>query len=186
MKSFASFFLAGLMVSMSSIPAQAQQRVIELGIDGGFVFTSPSIDGVETDSRFDIALPVQQLRVGFVVNNQFSVEPSLSFNRLGGNDFSLSVLGLQANGLYHLSPDRTRPQFYLQGGGGLQRLSASDEGESVSDTQWIAGAGAGVKVPLVDRLAGRFAVVYQRAFESDFEPDSNIIRGQVGFSFFTH
>jgi len=176
MKKLASFAVAGLVVLMGAIPAQAQHS-LEIGMDGGLVFTSAS--GI--DNTFDVALPFQSLRVGIFVNDQLSIEPALGFRRIDFGDDALNNLSLLATGLYHLSADRTRPQFYLQGGGGLDYLSDGDD----SDTQWLAAVGGGVKVPMMDQLSVRLGLLYVRAFESDFFFESNQVRGQVGFSFFT-
>lgn len=181
----ASFVLAGLMALVIAAPAQAQHGTLELGMDAGFVFTSPDVDGA--DNTFDISLPFQFVRAGFFVSDQFSIEPVLSFDRSDfGDDFTLTQLSLLGTGLYHFSADAGGPRFFLQGGGGLQYLSVSDAADSESDTQWLAGAGLGVKLPLPDRVAVRFSLLYLRAFESDFFPDANLVRGHVGLSFFVN
>lgn len=179
MKRIATFVMAATAALLIAVPAQAQTTV-ELGIDGGFVWTSPDIDGV--DSMFDITLPFQYLRAGFFLNDQFSIEPLLGFDRQDlGNDQTLTALTFLASGLYHFTPDRSRTQFFLQAGGGLDYLSFED----ASSTQWMAGAGVGLKTPLMDRLAARFGVLYLRAFENDDFAAANSVRGHVGLSFFT-
>lgn len=176
-----SLVLAGLLILAGATAVDAQQRPIELGMDGGFVFTSPDIDGV--DSTFDISLPFQYFRVGFFMTDHVSLEPVLSFQRLDfGDDVNLTRFSVLGTLLYHFSPDRTRPQFYAQAGGGLEFVDSS-EGDSA--TQWVVGAGAGVKTPVMDHLALRFGLMYLRAFENDDFWAYNAFRGQVGFSFFT-
>jgi opacity protein-like surface antigen len=183
MKKLASFLTAGALALLIAAPAQAQYP-IELGMDGGLVWTSPDVDGM--DSTLDVSLPFQYVRVGFFINDHFSIEPALGFDRQDfGDDFTLTQLSLLASGLYHFSPSRTQPQFYLQLAGGLGYVSFSDDVDSESDSQWSLGFGGGVKLPMMNRLAARLGVLYLRHFESDFMPDANQIRGQVGLSFYT-
>lgn len=184
MKKLVSFVAAGLVILAGAIPTQAQEGAWEFGVDGGFVLTSVDIDGV--DNTFDVSLPFQFLRAGVFVTPQISIEPMLGFERSDlGDDDSLTSMTLLATGLYHFSADRNQPQFFLQAGGGLDHLRLSFDGDSESDTQWLAGAGAGVKVPVLDRVSLRFSALYLRAFESDVFPTSNQFRGHMGLSFHT-
>ena len=183
MKTLFSSVIAGALALVIAAPAQAQYPV-EIGMDGGLIWTSPDVDGM--DSTLDAALPFQYVRAGFFINDHFSIEPALGFDRQDfGDDFTLTQLSLLASGLYHFSPSRTQPQFYLQLAGGLGYISLSDDTDRESDTQWALGFGGGVKLPRMNRLAARLGVVYLRHFESDFMPDANQIRGQVGLSFYT-
>ena len=173
---------AGLALALVWSPAEAQQGTWELGIDGGFVVTSPDIDGA--DSLFDVSLPFQFLRVGTFVSDQLSIEPTLAFNRMDfGGDDSMTTLSLLATGLYHFGADRTQRQFYLQAGAGLDYIGFSDED---GITQWLAGVGGGVKLPVMDHLALRLGALYLRSFENDDMWAANRFRGQVGVSVFTH
>lgn len=183
MNKFASVAVAGALALAIAAPAQAQHPV-EIGMDGGLVWTSPDVDGV--DSTLDFTLPFQLIRAGFFINDHFSIEPMLGFDRQDfGDDFTITQANLLASGLYHFTTSRTQPQFYAQVGGGLSYISVSDDTDSESDTQWMLGFGAGVKLPMMNRLATRLGVLYLRAFESDFMPDANQIRGTVGLSFYT-
>jgi hypothetical protein len=184
MKKLASVTLAGLVVLMGAFPAQAQQGTWELGVDGGFVFTSPDGDGA--DSMFDVSLPFQLIRAGVFVTPQISIEPTVAFNRLDfGGDETLTQLSLLATGLYHLSTDRTRAQYYLQAGGGVDYVSFSGD-ESAS--QWLAAAGGGVKLPIMDQVSVRLGALYVRSFEDEDAGlwAANSFRGQVGLSLFSH
>jgi hypothetical protein len=178
-----SLLIAGALAVIVAVPVQAQHPV-EIGMDGGVVWTSPDVEGV--DSTFDVTLPFQLLRVGFFISDQFSIEPMVGFDRQDfGDDFTFTQANLLASGVYHFTPSRTQSQLFGQLTGGLSHVRFSDADESETDTQWLIGLGAGVKIPMMDRLAARLGVLYLRAFESDFMPDMNQIRGSVGVSFYT-
>jgi hypothetical protein len=183
MKKLASVLVAFAVAASMATPAHAQQGTWEIGMDGGLMFTSFDIDGV--DSTLDFSLPFQLLRVGVFVTPQISIEPTFGFDRMDfGDDDTMTTMTFHTFGLFHFSPDRTRSQFFVGAGGGLDYVSFGFDGESESDTQWSVGLGVGVKVPLRSSVSVRLSGAYLRGFESDFMPDVNRFRGSVGLSFF--
>lgn len=185
MKHVATGALAGIALFLLAVPLQGQMRPLELGVDGGVVYTDPAGEG--RDNRvWDLALPVQNLRLGVFLTDRISVEPSISLARLDlRDDEDLTQVGAAGNLLYHLDTPGIRPRFFGQVGGGMEYVRVSDGGFRESDTQWLAGAGLGMRLPVADRIALRTSAVYWRAFESDLAPDANQVRGQLGISFFT-
>jgi hypothetical protein len=183
MKKLVSVLVAFAVAAFIAVPAQAQQGTWEIGMDGGLLFSSYDIDGM--DSTLDFSLPFQALRVGVFITPQISIEPTFGFDRMDfGDDDTVTALTFHTFGLIHFSPDRTRSQFFVGAGGGLDYVSFGFDGESESDTQWSAGLGAGVKVPFRSNVSLRLSGAYLRGFESDFMPDVNRVRGSVGLSFF--
>jgi hypothetical protein len=174
-----------LLLLAVALPLQGQMRTLELGFDGGIVYTDPSEAAIA--NTWDVSFPFQKVRAGLFLTPQISIESAASVNRLDfGDDETATSFGLQGNVLYHFTADRARPQFFAQAGGGMEYVSFKFDDESENDTQWLAGAGVGVKVPLTDWLSLRTAGVYWRTFESDFVAyDTNQFRAQVGLSVFT-
>lgn len=177
---------AGVAVLVLTAPLQGQQRALELGVDGGIHYTDPAGEG--RDNRvWDVAFPLQNLRVGVHVTERVSVEPTISFLRRDLGDDDLTQVGALGNVLYHFTDvgPAMRPQFFGLAGGGLEYVRVSDEVGRDSDTQWMAGGGLGMKLPVADRVSLRTSATYWRAFESDLAPHANMIRGDLGLSLFT-
>lgn len=181
-----SWGLAGLAVLAMALPLEGQLRTLELGVDGGVHYMDPAGEG--RDNRvWDVAFPLQSVRVGLHVTERVSVEPSLSFLRRDFGEEDLTQVGALGSVLYHLNQPAMgmRPQFFGLAGGGLEYVRLSDEIGSDSDTQWLAGGGLGMKLPVADRIALRTTATYWRAFESDVAPHANLVRGDLGVSIFT-
>lgn len=154
----------------------AQTRPVELGFDGGL---NVSFNGSTTTS---FSVPFQSVRVGFFVADAVSVEPTVSLNylKIEGLD-AIATIGFSFAALYHFTPDRSKPQPYFRPQAGLMFVTAG--GESAS--QFHAGGGIGVKVPVTTQLAVRLEAGFQHSFENDDFPRASTITAAVGLSFFT-
>jgi hypothetical protein len=169
------FQLAGVALLVPTL-LNAQQQPVELGIDGGLAI---SFNG-NTSTAF--RLPFQSLRAGFFPSDAVSLEPAVAVNylKIEGID-AIYTLGLELGGLFHFVSDRSRSQPYFRPFAGIQLFASG--GESAS--QFHAGGGFGVKLPVANQLAVRLEAGFQHAFENDDFSGGNSITGAVGLSFFT-
>jgi hypothetical protein len=155
----------------------AQRRPVELGVDGGL--------GLNFNGRTltTFSVPIQSLRVGFMVSNNVSIEPSTAINilKLEGSE-AIATISLSLSGLFHFTPDRSTAQAYFRPQAGLNFITGG--GESAS--QFGAGGGFGVKMPVADQIAIRLDGSFVHSFENDDFAASNGIAATVGFSVFTH
>lgn len=173
--------LAGATVAAPSL-AQAQTGrtagAWELGIDAGI-----STDDV-TDATV-ISIPVRQVRVGYFVSPRVALEPSFALDRISGDGGSITQFNLQLGVLGHLTGTPRTTSLYVRPFAGLQRGSASFDGDSESVTQTQLGAGLGLKFPVLEgRLAWRVEGLVARSFETDDLPASTGFGLTVGLSFF--
>jgi opacity protein-like surface antigen len=169
--------------------ASAQDRPIELGFDGAILYQIQSdLNGLSQPNVLSVSLPFQLVRAGFFVSDAISIEPALGFAFEDTEDVgSLTALDLLANVLYHF-PSAGGPEFFVKAGGVFSWANFSpDTGSSDSSTQFGLGAGAGVKLPIVDRLKFRLGLNYIYQFESkeDGLPASSNIFGTFGLSLYT-
>ena len=169
------FLLAGVVLLVPTL-LNAQGQPVELGIDGGLAI---SFNG-STSTSF--TLPFQSLRFGFFPSDAVSLEPAVSVNYVKIEEVdAIYTLGLELGGLFHFISDRSRSQPYFRPFAGFQLLGAG--GESVS--QFHAGGGFGVKVPVANQLAVRLEAGFQHAFKNEDIGGRNSITAAVGLSFFT-
>jgi hypothetical protein len=165
-------------------PASAQQGVTELGFDMAIAY--------ETESEiFSVSLPLGGslaalfgpqggFRAGFFLGDLVSLEPSLNFQLLSGNDETEIAVGSSLRILYHFSADATRSRFFLAAG---PTFTLVDFG-SDSSTQFGLNGELGVKLPIADRVGTRLGVGYTRGFETDDFGTRNIIYATAGLSMF--
>jgi len=188
--------------------ALAQDRPIELGVDAALTYESRGGTdvglpagpvSVDFPDVFDVQVPIRSVRAGFYVSEAISIEPALAFRFAdvedGGSSVTLSLFG---DVLYHL-PGGGSTDFFVHGGGAFQwRYINPDEDvgsplepalESEGNTQFGLGGGAGVNLPLVERLKLRLGVRYVHLFESEGDllglPSADRFSGTFGLSFFT-
>lgn len=156
--------------------ASAQSRGVELGIDGGFSYK------VNDPTVFQIDIPISRFRVGFMVSDHVSVEPAIEFDmiKVEGED-AVTALGAQLGLLYHFSADATTSQAFFHPFAGISWV---DFGAG-SASQFHAGGGLGVKLPVASQLAVRLEAGFQYAFESDDFDKATSIFALIGFSFRT-
>jgi hypothetical protein len=99
-----------------------------------------------------LVLPVPSVRVGFFVNDEWSLEPSLSYDYSKTEGIpSSSDYGLGFAGLYHFQKNRNARQMYVRP---FLVLLGSSGGGGASTSDQMLGVGVGLKWP---RLNGRIA-----------------------------
>jgi hypothetical protein len=150
----------------------AQQRGIELGLDGGFQYS------VDADV-LAISIPFQRVRAAFPSGERLAFEPALSLTRLSSNGSSLTLFALEVGALYNFAATRTntyaRPFF------GLQYLDDSfSDGTSAVEL----GIGIGSRSRIADRLALRYEIAAAGHFPEGGGMDA-LLGASVGLSFFT-
>lgn len=160
----------------------SQAKPVELGIDGGMVF------GLSDPKSTSIALPLQDFRAGFMLDEQMELEPFGAFNYFSQGGSSTTMLGIGTGLLYHFSPIRSQPQVYVRPLAQLSFLSVNPGGGrgSSSTTQFGIGIGLGMKHPISDRLSWRYEVNLTHAFQSGAAPSQTNLGLLGGLSFFTH
>jgi hypothetical protein len=185
--------IAALSVLAFSTSASAQRgtanssstgTAMELGVDGGPSF---GMGGQNSYTLFD--MPIQQLRAGFFVAPQWSIEPTVRYARSSVGGLSDSRYAIGAGALYHFSAVRTQSQFYVRPYLNLIGFRSTDQvtptttqTTSVSLTEM--GGGLGVKLPWKDRLAWRFEANMSHYSKPYFGAD-NRLGLLVGMSYFT-
>ncbi len=167
-------------VLLASTRASAQ-RPIELGIDAGVSI------GLGDNSVTVINIPAQAFRIGFFFDDNLSLEPKIALNTITGSGDTFTSYLFELGLLYHFyregygrrvyPPPGLRSAFYVRPFVGI--VGTSDGG---SNTDAILGAGIGMKVPLVSRLASRFEANFAHRFG---DPSQNQIGLLAGLSFFT-
>lgn len=177
-----SLTLVGL--SLISSPLQSQDRPVELGLDAGVTI------GFGDNSTTVINIPVQAFRIGFFFGDHVSVEPKFGLSTVTGNGDTFTSYDTELGVLYHFYRERTRmgrviypapgprSSFYVRPFVGLVGFN----GPGDDDSDAVLGAGVGMKVPLINRLAARFEANFAHRFA---DPDFNQLGLLAGLSFFT-
>lgn len=170
-----SVLIAAVGIAVVSGKGLAQGGV-ELGMDAGLRLdlSDPSVTTFE--------VPIQSVRAGFLVTERISAEPAvgLSYFKFEGED---AVIALNADlaALVHFGADGVRRGLYLRPVVGISFVDVGSE----SVSQFSAGAGVGVKLPLADQLAARVEASYRHGFENDDLLGTDVIGLSFGLSFFT-
>ena len=167
---------ACLLVFTAAGSASAQ---VEIGFDAGL--TSTRIDGSELDV-VQTDIPVQRLRVGFVVSPGVLIEPSIGYSRVEFDGVSQTTLQVGTDLVFHIGKNPFVPQLYVAGGPSLLR---TDFGAG-EETQVGVGGDVGLKVPVGGWMALRLGVGYTRWLESDTLLGADELGVFFGFSVFTH
>jgi len=156
-------------------PAMASAQV-EIGLDAGLGISKVD-DADNTGVSFGI--PVSGARIGFMGGETLVIETLIDFgyNKIG--DTKLTGLSL-VPGVNLLLGE----QFYVRGEAGLSYAKVSSTGVDASTTQYLFGAGAGIRKPLGDGALLRLEGAVDRKLENtdDGIPASWDIRGVVGIS----
>jgi hypothetical protein len=186
------FTVAVLLLLAGATAVSGQRRPVELGLDAMFAFQNPSGSGNNFFTLdgpiggMNAFTPMHGLRAAFGVTDLISVEPSLGFNLWSetdnnlGDEQSMSRFGFSTSILVHRSADIDRAVPFVGLGGNFLNFNTSD---AAAASQFGAHAFAGVNVPVVDRLAVRFAVGGARFFENDDFDSRWTGFGTVGLSF---
>lgn len=159
------------------VTASAQSRPIELGTDLGVAF-----DFAGGQTMTTVSLPTAVLRVGFWMNDRISIEPNVNFTWVHVDGGSATTVNGALALLYHFNTDATRTRPYIAVFPGINHFDSGFGGV----TQFFAGGGLGVLVPLQEQLAFRAEALYSHNFESDEAFGFDEVAARFGFSFFTH
>ena len=171
--------LSALAIAVAAPSASGQRSSqrsgpIELGIDGGvsFLFASPTLT--------QVALPVQDFRLGYFLNDKAEIEPRFNINSLHANGGGVTTYGFEIGLLLLPHGDRVGNGVYLRPFAGLTGASVTGGGSNSSGN---AGVGVGLKLPFEDRrLATRLEANYTREFGNGGINEIGVL---IGLSFFT-
>ena len=144
------FAFAVAALALSATVVSAQDKAIELGVDGGINI------GFGDDAVTTISLPTESFRIGFSVGRKTQLEPKALIHVVTGNGETLTVYQFELGLLYSLGSDRYpgayhRAGMYLRPFGGIVGFA-----DGVSSTNGYIGGGVGMKWPIVSRLSSRF------------------------------
>ena len=179
--------LAVCMLSLASVPHSALlgQAKFEFGVDAAYERLTVSNESLESPTLSLLALPMQSVRVGFLLGGGVSVEPRLGITRISGEGESETTqVRASLAGLFFLGGEES--SFFLSLVSGLDYANISLGGDGESAVQLRVGGGGGVRMPLRDRLNFRSSVEYHRSFESRDALAVNHLIVAAGFSFLIH
>ena len=152
--------------------ASAQQRGIEIGLDGGFQY---AVDA----ELLAISIPFQRVRAAFPSGDRLAFEPALSLTRLSSGGQSLTIFALEVGALYNFAADRRNT--YVRPFAGLQYL---DDSSSDSNTAFDLGIGVGSRSRIADRLAVRYEITAAGHFPEGGGTEG-LLGASIGLSFLT-
>ena len=152
-------FVLVLSIATTSAAANAQRargsNPIEFGIDGGIAF------GLESPTVTVLSLPVQDFRMGFILNNTWEAEPRFGLTSIHSSGNSLTTYQLALGVLWHPGANPTGKGIYVRPFLGIAGASVSGGG---SNSNGILGIGLGAKLPFSDRrLATRLEANFANA-----------------------
>ena len=169
---------AALLIAAETAGAQRSPPGLELGVDAALAHISTDLPN---SSITEVNLPVQAVRLGVELTPTVWLEPALGLQHVSGNgSFTMLTfdLGLPINLSGNFNQRAT--QYFVRPLIGFRHFSSTD-----SETQTAFGAGVGVRIPIVDRLATRLEARYVRGLRSGIVPASDEFSFLVGLSFFT-
>jgi hypothetical protein len=148
---------------------------IELGIDGELAF------GLDDPHTTLFALPAPIIRAGFIVSDNFELEPRLALSSAHVSGLgSFTDYTFELGVLYQPGGDRVGRGLYLRPFIGV---SGSDDSINGNDNSGYAGGGLGLKIPFAQRrLATRMEAAYAHGFGTN---STNALALIFGLSFFT-
>ena len=150
----------------------AQQRTIEIGLDGGVQYAFDA-------DLLTIAVPFQRVRAAFPSGHRLAFEPALSFTRLSSGGASLAALVIQVGALYDLGATRT--STYARPFAGIEYADASF---SDAETVFDLGIGFGTRSRVAEQLALRIEATLTGRFGQSGGADG-VLGATIGLSFFT-
>lgn len=161
----------------TSSSSSSASTLWEIGADAGLSLELGVPAGASKTTS--LSIPVPAVRAGFFINEQWSLEPSLTyvFSKSEGTP-SGSFYSLGFAGLYHLTTNRALRQMYLRPF--LNLMHSSGGGASSSDTQ--LGFGVGLKWP---KLNGRMAWRGEANLARQMDAEITALNILWGVSFFT-
>jgi hypothetical protein len=159
-------------VAAPAAAAPSETPGIELGFDGAYIRDQDA----ESNT---IAIPVNQARIGFFISPTLSIEPAVSLTyQSAGGDNTRSV-NADIAALWHFTGTRNTTQLFLRPVVGLSNSGGSDQD---SETDFAAGGGLGVKIPMSDRVLFRGEGFYRRLFT---DPGRNLFGATFGLSIYS-
>jgi hypothetical protein len=172
------------LVVASAGSAVAQKGVTELGVDMAVAYETESEifsimlpGGGTTENLYG---PQGAFRLGFFLSDAVSLEPATSLSLLSGDGETIWSWAFATKLLYHFTADPSVTRVYLAFGGTFTLFDFGEE----SNTQFGASLDLGAKLPISDRVGGRIAASYTRAFENDDFNTRNILAAIFGISVF--
>jgi len=166
--------LAGSLVAQS----RPEEPALELGIDAAYRVSIP-----DTGDRLSaIEAPLGRIRFGTYLRSTILMELAGGLAYAKEGDRSSSSARAEVAFSFHVGSDATRTRPYLVAGAG-GRWATSD---GVTNNQWLAGGGLGLKVPLGGAVGLRLEAAYARAFETDVLSAAHELSGLLGLSFYTY
>jgi opacity protein-like surface antigen len=159
---------------------------VELGADASLSFGFGAAAGNTNVTMFQV--PIAQIRAGFFISPELSIEPSFGLQYASGGGVSGSHYNLGVGALYHFSAVRTASQVYVRPFLNFegQSVNVGGAGGNASATSIALGAGLGVKMPVTDRFSWRFEGNLAHNNNTNFDESPNRFGLLAGFSYFTH
>jgi hypothetical protein len=164
-----------LALGLLAAPMVASAQV-EIGLDAGLTFEK--ITDVD-DAAIGIGLPLSGARVGFAAGDQLIVETRLGFGWEKQGDASATSLDLMP-GVNFLFGEG----LYVRGEAGLSYFSFDTGTSDGSSTQYVFGAGVGMRRSLGGGALLRLEAGVDRLLENEDDgiPSSWLIGATVGVS----
>jgi hypothetical protein len=162
------------LVTLAS-PAAAQKSKLEAGVDAAITFQ------IDPDNVTRISLPVSTLRLGFLLSDKFSLEPSLGFNYFNADNSSGSSLQLGLGGLFQLTGTNRTSGVYVRPFLTIDATSVDVGRTSNSETDLGIGAGLGYRKAVKNYLAWRVEGVFGTA---NTDPSTTYLQARGGLSVF--
>jgi outer membrane scaffolding protein for murein synthesis (MipA/OmpV family) len=159
---------------------------IELGADASLSFGFGAATGNTNVTMFQV--PIAQVRAGFFISPELSIEPSFGLQYASGGGVSGSHYNLGIGALYHFSAVRSASQVYVRPFLNFEGQSVNVSGTgggNASETSIALGAGLGMKMPVTDRFSWRFEANLAHNNNTNFDESPNRIGLLAGFSYFT-
>jgi hypothetical protein len=157
----------------------AQDRPVELGLDGSISFTFVSSgDGEDSENLQTWAFPLRRIRAGAYLADAIQAQVSSGFEVADYGGVSTVRFSLGLAGMYNPPGATPRRGLYVTLGGGIDYLS-----DDRSDLQWLATAGAGYRFPIGRSVLLRPAFELARLFASDNRKSATNVAGLIGLSF---
>jgi hypothetical protein len=156
--------------------APSARGQVELGIDASVVRNTATGTTV-------VDIPVGLLRIGVFVSASVSIEPTVAvrYERLDGA--SLRSIAMEASVLYHFGANLAKPRVFFRPSAGIRSsrsvASASDEFSSFTEslTDFVVGAGVGIKVPVNNRLSIRSELFARQGLGGESQSSVGLFAG---------
>jgi hypothetical protein len=161
-----------LLPLLSPSTLTAQQRGIEIGLDGGAQYAFD-------EHLLAILIPFQRVRAAFPSGPRLAFEPALALARISSGGSSLLAVAFEVGALYDLAASRT--STYARPFAGIEY---GDTSASDAETVFDLGIGFGTRSRLADRLALRIEANLTGRFGQSGGADG-MLGAAIGLSFFT-